>query len=71
MRKNHKSNPTTHAPAESNAKLVRELVDHFNKLRAPMRKHWVQMMTAKGSLAGLSQEEIENESMTIYDTCVG
>ncbi|MGB8217231.1 MAG: STAS domain-containing protein [Candidatus Methanoperedens sp.] len=27
-------------------------------------------MTAKGLLAGLSQEEIENESSTIYDTCI-
>ena len=71
MRKNPKLHPTTQAPADSNAKLVRELVDHFNKLRDPLRKQWVQMMTAKGFLAGLSQEEIENESMNIYDTCVG
>ena len=71
MEKNPVLHPTTPAPAKSNPKLVRELVDHFNKLRDPMRKQWVQMMTAKGFLAGLSQEEIENESMTIYDTCVG
>jgi rsbT co-antagonist protein RsbR len=70
MRKNPEPNPTAQAPAES-ANLVRELVDHFNKLRAPLREQWVEMMTAKGFLAGLSQQEIENESMTIYDTCVG
>jgi rsbT co-antagonist protein RsbR len=71
MRKDSKSNPTAEAPAESDAKLLRELVDHFNKLRDSLRKQWVEMMTAKGFLAGLSQEEIQNESITIYDTCVG
>ena len=71
MKKNPESHATAQPPAESNAKRVRELVDHFNKLRNPLRKQWVQMMTAKGFLAGLSREEIENESMTIYDTCVG
>ncbi len=71
MRKNSAPRPIPQATAESNAKLVRELVDHFKKLRDPLRKQWVQMMMAKGFLAGLSREEIENESMTIYDTCVG
>ncbi len=71
MRKNPAPPSTARAPSESNPKLVRELVDHFNRLRDPLRKQWVQMMTAKGFLAGLSQEEIENESMTIYDTCIG
>lgn len=71
MRRNPDPPSTTRAPSDSNPKSVRELVDHFNKLRDPLRKQWVQMMTAKGFLAGLSKEEIENESMTIYDTCVG
>ncbi len=71
MRKNPAPPSTVRGTSESNPKLVHELVDHFNKLRDPLRKQWVQMMTAKGLLAGLSKEEIENESMTIYDTCVG
>ncbi len=50
--------------------LRRELVAHFRKVREPLRKSWVELMTAKGLLAGLSPQEIETESMTIYDTCV-
>ena len=71
MKKDSVPIPGSQATAESNVKLVHELVDHFKKLRDQMRKQWVQMMMAKGFLAGLSEEEIENESMTIYDTCVG
>jgi rsbT co-antagonist protein RsbR len=71
MRKDPESNPPTEAPAESDANLLRELVDHFNKLRDSLRKQWVEMMTAKGFLAGLSQEEIQNESITICDTFIG
>ena len=50
--------------------LRQELVEHFRKKRNVLRQQWVQQMTAKGLLAGLTQEEIETESMTIYDTCV-
>ena len=39
--------------------------------REPLRRVWVQQMTAKGLLAGLSREEAETESITIYNTCVG
>jgi len=48
-----------------------ELVAHFRDRREPLRQIWVEQMTAKGLLAGLSKEEIETESITIYDTCVG
>jgi rsbT co-antagonist protein RsbR len=48
-----------------------ELVAHFRDRREALRQIWVEQMTAKGLLAGLSNEEIETESMTIYDTCVG
>ncbi len=71
MRRNSKSDPPVKAGAASQTNLLIELVDHFTKLRDPMRRQWVQMMTAKGFLSGLSQEEIENESITIYDTCIG
>ncbi len=55
---------------ESNTALLQELVEHFREKRDALRQQWVQQMTAKGLLAGLSQEEIENESITIYDTCI-
>ena len=71
MRRNSKSDSPAQARAASYTNLLGELVDHFTKLRDPMRRQWVQMMTAKGLLTGLNQEEIENESITIYDTCIG
>ena len=51
--------------------LRQELVAHLREQREPLRQMWVQQMTAKGLLAGLSKQEIETESITIYDTCVG
>lgn len=58
----------TNVPQED--ELRRELVEHFREKRDLLRQQWVQQMTAKGLLAGLTQEEIETESITIYDTCV-
>jgi len=71
VRRNSKSDSPAQARAASYTNLLGELVEHFTKLRDPMRRQWVQMMTAKGLLTGLNQEEIENESITIYDTCIG
>ncbi len=71
MKKSHAPQESAKIPLKSNPHLERELVGHFNELRDIMRKQWVEMMTAKGFLAGLTEEEIENESSTIYDTCVG
>jgi rsbT co-antagonist protein RsbR len=56
---------------KSTESLVRELVAHFREKREPLRRQWVQQMTAKGLLAGLTPEETERESIAIYDTCVG
>jgi rsbT co-antagonist protein RsbR len=53
------------------AALLRELGAHFRGRREPLRRLWVQHMTAKGLLAGMTREETETESITIYDTCVG
>ena len=50
--------------------LRQELVDHFREKRELLRQQWVEQMISKGLLAGLTQEEIETESMTIYDTCI-
>jgi rsbT co-antagonist protein RsbR len=65
--KREKTNKIT---PESEAALRQELVEHFREKRELLRQQWVQQMNAKGLLAGLSQEEIENESVTIYDTCI-
>ncbi len=58
----------TNAPKDD--ELRRELVEHFREKRELLRQQWVQQMTAKGLLAGLTQDEIETESIIIYDTCV-
>ena len=36
-----------------------------------MRRQWVAQMTSQNLLAGLTPDEIESESATIYDTCIG
>jgi len=56
---------------KSTESLVRELVAHFREKREPLRRQWVEQMTGKGLLAGLTPEETERESIAIYDTCVG
>lgn len=50
--------------------LLGELVEHLRTNRNGLRQQWVQSMTTKNLLEGLSPEEIESESATIYDTCV-
>src|SRR5512144_2415692 len=66
MKKEKINQPTP----ESEAALRQELVEHFREKRELLRQQWVQQMTAKGLLAGLTQEEIETESITIYDTVI-
>jgi rsbT co-antagonist protein RsbR len=61
----------TRQPDGTESGLLPELVAHFRERRERLRKVWVQQMTNKGLLAGLSAAETETESMTIYDTCVG
>ena len=48
-----------------------ELVAHFHEKRELLRRQWVEQMTAKGLLTGLTPQETEAESGTIYDTCLG
>jgi rsbT co-antagonist protein RsbR len=50
--------------------LRRELVEHFRKERITLRQEWIHQMTGKKLLEGLTPQEIEAESATIYDTCV-
>ncbi len=64
--------PRTSSPSPVDREsLRRELVNHFRSAREPLRRQWVQQMTSKGLLAGLTPQEIESESVNIYDTCVG
>ncbi|NJD53092.1 MAG: STAS domain-containing protein [Candidatus Methanoperedens sp.] len=65
--KKKKTNGQANKP---NDKLRQELVDHFREKRELLRQQWVEQMITKGLLAGLNQEEIETESITIYDTCI-
>ncbi|MBI3948309.1 MAG: STAS domain-containing protein [Armatimonadetes bacterium] len=63
--------PTPAGSDASSASLLLELVGHFRDHRERLLQAWVEQMTAKGLLAGLSAEETNTESVTIYDTCVG
>ncbi|MBZ5543202.1 MAG: STAS domain-containing protein [Acidobacteriia bacterium] len=58
-------------PAAPATELTRELVAHFRGKKDFLRQQWVEQMTAKSFLAGLTPKETETESITIYDTCVG
>jgi signal transduction histidine kinase len=57
--------------ATATDELTRELVAHFRAKKDRLRRQWVEQMTAKGLLTGLTPKETETESITIYDTCVG
>lgn len=70
QKKNQPADADAHVASPTMA-LLPELVTHFRALREALRRQWVQQMTAKGLLAGLTPEETETESITIYDTCVG
>ncbi|HET6459425.1 MAG TPA: STAS domain-containing protein [Syntrophales bacterium] len=50
--------------------LRRELVAHFRGERNSLRREWVQQMGAKKLLEGMTPQETEAESATIYDVCV-
>ncbi|MCK4519313.1 MAG: hypothetical protein KAU12_04245 [Candidatus Omnitrophica bacterium] len=56
--------------ADKTKELKEKLVKHFRKNRGRLREQWVKEMIAKGFLNKLSQQEIETESETIYDTCI-
>lgn len=59
---------TTSRPSKN---ITQELVAKFKSERNALRKQWVALMTEKNLLVGLTQDEIDSESATIYDTCVG
>jgi len=53
------------------AGITQELVGNFKRERDSLRRQWVAQMTSQNLLAGLTPDEIESESATIYDTCIG
>jgi rsbT co-antagonist protein RsbR len=56
---------------KSDAKGLRqELVNHLRGERDSLRREWVYQMTAKKLLEGMTSQETEAESATIYDTCI-
>ncbi|VVB94146.1 STAS domain protein [uncultured archaeon] len=65
-----KKKGTNQPSNEADTALRQELVEHFREKRELLRQQWVEQMTTKGLLAGLTREDIENESITIYDTCI-
>ncbi len=65
-----KKKDTNQPSNEADTALRQELVEHFREKRELLRQQWVEQMTTKGLLAGLTREDIENESITIYDTCI-
>lgn len=50
--------------------LRQELVSHFRTERNSLRQEWVHQMKAKQLLEGMTTQQTEAESATIYDTCV-
>lgn len=50
--------------------LRQELVSHFRTERNSLRQEWVRQMKAKQLLEGMTTQQTEAESATIYDTCV-
>ena len=71
MREKTEGQAAAQSTGEAAVVMMRELVAHFRERREPLRQQWVEQMTGKGLLAGLTPEETERESITIYDTCVG
>jgi len=71
MREKTEGQAAAQSTGEAAVVMMRELVAHFREKREPLRRQWVEQMTAKGLLAGLTPQETETESITIYDTCVG
>ncbi len=51
-------------------RFLQELVDHFRGRRDSLRRQWVRQMTAKGLLKGFTAQEVEAESVALYDTCI-
>ncbi len=65
-----KRSDATRGGRDEASELRGELVTHFRQERTPLREEWVHQMTAKQLLEGLTPQETEVESATIYDTCI-
>jgi len=56
--------------ARGHDRLRDELVSHFREKRGLLRRQWVQEMRATGLLQGLTPQEVERESIALYDSSV-
>lgn len=60
---------TTGNPSADNG-MLGEVVSYFRRNDELLRKRWTKKMEEKGLLRGLTSQEIEKESKTIYDTVI-
>lgn len=60
---------TTGNPSAANG-MLGEVVNYFRRNDELLRKRWTKKMEEKGLLIGLTAQEIEKESKTIYDTAI-
>jgi signal transduction histidine kinase len=55
------------------AHILREMLAHFRRREKPLRRQWMQEMEARGYLRGGTAEELEADSVAIYEaylTCL-
>ncbi len=55
---------------ESQATLLRELVDHLRQSRTQLREEWARRITTAKLLTAMSEEEIFAEATSIYDNYI-
>lgn len=61
---------TAASSEEPQSGTVQDMVKYLRAARDTLRARWVEQMRESGLTEGLSPEEVENESIAIYDTCV-
>jgi rsbT co-antagonist protein RsbR len=59
-----------HAPAESTAALLRELVAHLRQNRTQLREEWARRITEAQLLTAMTKEEVFAEATAVYDNYV-
>ncbi|MGH7433431.1 MAG: hypothetical protein ACREJL_06745, partial [Candidatus Methylomirabilales bacterium] len=54
-------------------RVLREMLAHFQRREGPLRRQWMEEMETRGYLRGGTTEELEADSVAIYDaylTCL-
>lgn len=49
-------------------RVLQDILGHFRRREGPLRRQWVKEMEAGGYLRGGTSEELESDSVAIYDT---